>query len=528
MKNYLTPILFLLLFSYNSFSQSWGCNNENFEMSSATFSVPSVVPVTSTGAVTGWTVESGTNSGTVTSCNIYSCCSNNPNSMQLIGTTTTSGFVDPNIGSSYPISSFYETYSPVYSSTSTPNSGGGYGNWFCKLNDDVADKGIQRIKKCIDITLSNAIFALSVLPVIQNSSHGCCYQPSIKVWLRNSGLGSSCGVTIGSGTIIPSPQLSIFSSTACSSSLGGFISCPANPLFSYTPWQTFVFDLSSYIGQAIGIELAVTDCAMGDHAAYCYFDAQCIPYDFLGVSIACLSGYNMYSSCGPVNFPVAVPANIGPFLWNGPAGWPFNGATTNTVNLTLPGVYTVSCYPMGTTTPIVKTFTVNLTPPASATLTSSQSTACAGGNTIALTGSPSGGVYTGSFVTGNSFTPASVGNYSVSYTYTDSNGCSATDTKSINVISCTTGLSNLTTSNFNVELYPQPAKDLVNISLNNFYESSIEIKITDITGKMVRLENLIVRNNKTLIETSELSNGVYILQLINKNQIAQKRLIIAK
>lgn len=79
-----------------------------------------------------------------------------------------------------------------------------------------------------------------------------------------------------------------------------------------------------------------------------------------------------------------------------------------------------------------------------------------------------------------------------------------------------------------IGIYPQPAKDVINISLNNFYEPIIEIKITDVTGKTIREESLTVRNGKTQIETSEFSNGVYILQLISKNQIAQKRLIIAR
>lgn len=80
-----------------------------------------------------------------------------------------------------------------------------------------------------------------------------------------------------------------------------------------------------------------------------------------------------------------------------------------------------------------------------------------------------------------------------------------------------------------IGVYPQPAKDIVTISLNNYYEPTVDVKLTDITGKLISSSELIVRNGKTQLETIELSNGVYILQIKNsKGQFANKRLVIAK
>ncbi len=80
-----------------------------------------------------------------------------------------------------------------------------------------------------------------------------------------------------------------------------------------------------------------------------------------------------------------------------------------------------------------------------------------------------------------------------------------------------------------IGIYPQPAKDLVNISLNYFYEKSIEVNVVDVNGRIVRSAELGVRNGKAIIETSEFSNGVYILQLKDpQGQVANKRLIIAR
>ena len=525
MRNIPSLILIFLILSFESFSQN--CNNEDFENGSLTNPVPSTIIVTTSNAVNGWNISSGINSGTVTSCNIYSCCPSTPNSAEVISTSSLSGIVDSNIGPSYPISSFYNNYSvynpwlATWSPPLTSNSGGGSGDWFCKLNDDLPNSGVHRIKKVIaPVTSGNALLAFSILPVIQNSSHACCSQPSIKAWLR-----VGCGPIT---TLTSTPQLSIFSGTTCSSSVGGFIPCPANPSFSYKPWQIFYFDLSSFIGNCVEFELAVTDCALGDHAAYAYFDAQCAPYEFLTALYYSGTSPGVFKTCGLSSSPASVPSTMGPFLWNGPLGWPYNGATTNTVNLTLPGVYTVQCNPMGVTTPIIRTFTVVSTPPASATLTSSQSTACAGGNTIALTGSPSGGVYTGSFVTGNSFNPASAGNYSVSYTYTDSNGCSDTTTKNINVINCT-GITNINFQNSNIELFPQPAKDIVTINLNYYFEKYIEVRIVDITGKEIEKRNLDVINNKTQLIISNIPNSIYFLQFKNNSgNVVVKKLVVSK
>ena len=80
-----------------------------------------------------------------------------------------------------------------------------------------------------------------------------------------------------------------------------------------------------------------------------------------------------------------------------------------------------------------------------------------------------------------------------------------------------------------ISVYPQPAKDLLNISLNYCYEKTIEIKIMDINGREIENKELEVAQGKTQLSTSELANGVYILQITNnKHQSVSKRLVIAK
>lgn len=80
-----------------------------------------------------------------------------------------------------------------------------------------------------------------------------------------------------------------------------------------------------------------------------------------------------------------------------------------------------------------------------------------------------------------------------------------------------------------ISVYPQPAKDVVTISLSNYYESSIEIKIYDLNGRLIKSEEGIVKNGQVTFNTTELNNAVYSLQFINHTgQIANKRLVITK
>jgi hypothetical protein len=121
--------------------------------------------------------------------------------------------------------------------------------------------------------------------------------------------------------------------------------------------------------------------------------------------------------------------------------------------------------------------------------------------------------------------PTAPGTYS--YVVTQ-NICGNIKTDTVNVNVSPGSINENTLFASSIGIYPQPAKDLVNISLSYFYGPAIEIRVTDVTGKIIRNVSLIVRNGKAQIETSEFSNGVYTLQIISKNQVAQKRLIIAK
>lgn len=108
---------------------------------------------------------------------------------------------------------------------------------------------------------------------------------------------------------------------------------------------------------------------------------------------------------------------------------------TYTITATAAGNYTVSnvsdavCSSTGTGSATVSVFQ-NPT----VTLTGLTSTVCSNAAPVSLTqGLPAGGTYSGTGVTGNTFTPSAPGATTVTYSYTDANGCSGSATGTITV-----------------------------------------------------------------------------------------------
>jgi hypothetical protein len=105
------------------------------------------------------------------------------------------------------------------------------------------------------------------------------------------------------------------------------------------------------------------------------------------------------------------------------------------------------------------------------------------------------------------------------------NGAAASVTISTSAI----GINEFKNFENNISIYPQPAKEVLNISSNSFYGKEVIVKVYDITGKLMSNEKVVPSNDKTQLQISNLSDGVYILQIKNsKNETAVKRLIITK
>ena len=107
----------------------------------------------------------------------------------------------------------------------------------------------------------------------------------------------------------------------------------------------------------------------------------------------------------------------------------------------------------------------------------------------------------------------------------------ADKTDDINIFGITTGINNLIASDSEVTVYPNPAQNNLNIGLLLIKNSDVEINIKDVTGKTVLSKNnkVLKGENKLQIETTNLSSGLYFVQVKSDDVlISTKKIIISK
>jgi hypothetical protein len=198
--------------------------------------------------------------------------------------------------------------------------------------------------------------------------------------------------------------------------------------------------------------------------------------------------------------------------------WSTGATSANiTVTPTITTSYTVTganaCINTGTTSIKVNpspTLTVSTTTPicegAAATLIAS------GANTYSWN--------TGATTSSIMVTPTITTTYTV--TGTNPNGCKNTDTLSVVVINCTTGINQLA-NNSQISIYPNPNNGSFVIETNSTTKQTIQLY--DVNGKMVLTQ---IISGKTNIDASNLSEGVYNISIIRNEGIVNKRMVIVR
>ncbi|MES2567320.1 MAG: M43 family zinc metalloprotease [Bacteroidota bacterium] len=185
-------------------------------------------------------------------------------------------------------------------------------------------------------------------------------------------------------------------------------------------------------------------------------------------------------------------------------------------------IYTVTGYLAGCTTSASQTATVNVNSSPTVTLAAISGPLCTNNAAITLSGSPSGGNYNGTGVNGSTFDPAvsGAGTFTITYNYTDSKGCSATNSKTVNVSLCT-GVEEV--SNSSVSVYPNPASDLIQVTMSASLVNHAIVEMYDAVGKLIINEK--VTNTNTTLPISGLANGMYTIRVVSENNQSVIKLI---
>ncbi len=217
------------------------------------------------------------------------------------------------------------------------------------------------------------------------------------------------------------------------------------------------------------------------------------------------------SSGGAVNLVGGSPSG-GSYSGTGASGTQFDPAVSGLGSFPLTYTYTDG---NGCTNSAIETITVIQGP--TVTL-STFSDVCDTDAFFTLTGgNPSNGTYSGPGVTGGVFDPsaAGVGTHTITYTFTDGNGCDGTANETITVNDC----ASLNEENLiSFELSPNPANNTFQI----VSQSTIDhVTMLDMSGRIIKEFD----GSTTTYSIQELPSGVYMVRVEAGGLMQDQRLI---
>jgi Domain of unknown function (DUF2341)/Secretion system C-terminal sorting domain len=201
------------------------------------------------------------------------------------------------------------------------------------------------------------------------------------------------------------------------------------------------------------------------------------------------------------------------YSWTGSVvdGTPFT--PTGTTTYTVTGTDAAGC----SDTEIITVFVfapVNVT-------ASGPTSVCSTDGSYVLTGSPAGGTFSGTGVSGTSFVPsvAGAGVHAITYSFTDVNGCTNSFSMNITVDLCIGVAENQDL--IQVNAYPNPFEETFTVELNS--TQPVNAMLFNSMGQMVMQVQL--NPGRTDIYTAGLADGIYILQMASPTGMQQLRIV---
>lgn len=154
--------------------------------------------------------------------------------------------------------------------------------------------------------------------------------------------------------------------------------------------------------------------------------------------------------------------------------------------------------------------TASISPATPVSISATSTYVCKDDGELPLTTSPSGGILVGNGLNGSNFMPSTgAGNYTITYTYTDNNGCDNTTEVALSVDECT-GIQSQATSPVAITLYPNPFKDMVQIK--GEFTAAVKVCVSDALGRQVFVASAKPGDELNL---ASLSKGIYLVQISN-------------
>jgi hypothetical protein len=83
-------------------------------------------------------------------------------------------------------------------------------------------------------------------------------------------------------------------------------------------------------------------------------------------------------------------------------------------------------------------------------------------------------------------------------------------------------------ADFKIEVYPNPASDLIAIQVNDLNKENLKINLYDMSGKLVAATVLYQGSTIAYFETEKLYSGEYLITLTNGVDVIHKKVVIIK
>lgn len=137
----------------------------------------------------------------------------------------------------------------------------GAGQYAMRLGNSRTGSQAERVLLEFNVTPERTFFLLSYAVVLNDPGHEDFEQPRFELRILSS-----------DGELLDCGEYKV----RASENISGFENCNN---WRVRPWTTAGFELQSYLGQDIQIEILTSDCSRGGHAGYAYFDASCQPLE---------------------------------------------------------------------------------------------------------------------------------------------------------------------------------------------------------------------------------------------------------
>ncbi|MCB9232418.1 MAG: SBBP repeat-containing protein [Bacteroidia bacterium] len=196
-----------------------------------------------------------------------------------------------------------------------------------------------------------------------------------------------------------------------------------------------------------------------------------------------------------------------------------DGFSLNGQNYTSSGTFTQTLTnAAGCDSTLTLNLTINSSPVVSISPVSGP--VCLNAGVVSLSATPAGGTFSGTGVSGSSFDPtvAGVGTHSITYSYTDANGCDGMDSISVTVVICNGTPDPLLTE---IRLFPNPNRGI--FTLDGIQPGS-QIEVWNVFGQMIFEEQVWQTQQEVNLENA--AQGTYFLKLkFGESQVVRKVVI---